>query len=134
MPKAKQKVRFDDEVGGAISQQAERVRTEPLENLPTPAQKGIQSLYRDLESGQEYDFHQMQSFIDNLEQTPKLLEPFSSFEYLYSYEHDGELSKNLQRDVTGHGARGDKHHVQRMVYKSLEQHPEILGVYLKGKV
>ena len=127
------KVRFDDEVGGAITSRDVGVEIEPVYR-PTPTQQSIQSLYRDLESEQDYDFNQMQSFISNLEQTPKNLEPFYAYEYMYQYEHDDDLARNLKADVTGHGARHDKHHVQRMVYKSLEQHPAVLGVYLKGKV
>ena len=76
----------------------------------------------------------METFLNSLDQTPNNLEPFSSFEYIYQYEHDDTLTKHLKRDVSGKGARHDAHHVQKMVYSSLEQHPAVLRVYMEGKV
>ena len=76
----------------------------------------------------------MQTFIDSLEQTPRNLDPFYAFEYMYQYEHEHELANNLANDTSGFGAHRDKEHVQRMVFKSLEQHPKLLEIYMNGKV
>ena len=127
-------MKFDDEVGGAITEDVQQLSTEPVARFEDYDDNAIESLYRDLTHRQEFDMGQMQTFISNLEQTPRNLEPFSSYEYMYQYEHDDDLTHNLKSDTTGLGADKDPHHVQRMIYKSLEQHPEVLSVYLKGKV
>ena len=122
---------------GAITSRDTSYETRPV-TRPGPfisdIRPDIKAFYDDIAVRQEYDLPEMDSFLANLEQTPKMLEPFSSYQYLYEYEHDDVLAEHLKRDVTGRGARHDPGHVQRMVYKSLEQHPEVLRVYMKGKV
>jgi len=87
-----------------------------------------------MEVEQDYDLGDRDEFLRSLEQGPNNLEPFSSFQYLYQYEFDETLTRHLKGDVSGKGARYDPHHVQNMVYHSLQQHPEVLRVYMEGKV
>ena len=93
-----------------------------------------ENLYHDLTHDQEFDRRHMQTFIDSLEQTPRNLDPFYAFEYMYQYEHEDELARHLAADSSGLGANNDAEHVQKMVFKSLEQHPKLLEIYMNGKV
>lgn len=125
----------DEDVGGAITAQDRGVEADPVQIFQADTtSRDFEALYEDLAVSQEYDLQEMDSFLNSLQQIPSNLEPFSSYQYLYQYEHDDNLTQNLQRDVSGNGARHDPHHVQRIVYKSLEQHPEALRVYMEGKI
>ena len=136
MPKKNKRVSFDKAVGGAIQENVKKVEAEPVhvdawhDTMPS----AIRDLYRDLAHKQDYDIPQLQSLISNLEQTPKNLDPFFAFQYLYEYERETSLLKNLKRELSGKGGRQDPHHVQRIVHNSLQKHPELLSVYVKGKV
>ena len=121
-------------MGGAITQRDTTYETRQVTRPIVSQSHDFKAFYDDIAVRQEYDFADMDTFLASLEQTTKMLEPISSYQYLYEYEDDNALTGHLKRDVSGNGAKHDKPHVQRMVYKSLEQHPEVLRVYMEGKV
>ena len=121
----------DQQIGGAIRDVA-TVEAEPVRR-ETVAQS-IDRIHQELALDEDLDWTGIQPFIANLSMEPVLEDPFFAQQYWFEVEDDKELLQNMKPDLSGHGAHKDSHELQRLVHKSFEHHPELLNIYVNGKV
>jgi hypothetical protein len=122
----------DQQIGGAI-RNVTMVDVKPARTRETVAES-IDRIHQELALDEDLDWAGLQPFIANLSMEPVLEDPFFAQQYWFDVEDDKELLQNMKPDLSGHGAHKDSHQLQRLVHKSFEHHPELLKIYVNGKV
>ena len=64
---------------------------------------------------------------------PKNLVPYFAYEPVLAASKEVFAKNILLKGLSGRGAHRDEPHIQRAVYHSLKEHPEVLQMYLTGK-
>ena len=126
----KKSVRFDEEVGGAIST--------PTAVEAGPAKTAFASLPRDDFRIIEDDVYssenpnQYEYFYDALNMNPRNM--FPMFQYLPSSEgQNPSYTKDvLLRGLSGYGSHKDPMHIQAAVVHSLKKYPHLLRMYMNS--
>ena len=127
-------MRFDKSVdklkGGAIDSVKKVESGEPSFTIPSD----YRQIMQDLAVDQSTQGDRMMYYRSALDMIPRNIQPYTSYEHILQASGEDKTTSILSKELSGHGAHRDKPHIANAVVHSLKHHPDILKMYLNGRV